>query len=312
MALNFRPAYYFFGGVLALLAVSGAAHAAHLYDPFSPSGNQSLVLDNFAGGDTDPNRWPFVWWDLGDDFTDGTFEFDLYMENDDPGGVPDKFWTYVNLRIGTRDGALPSGSGGDTAIFDSFRVQSEAGRYYYNNATAPAVHPFEHSTAHHVKYTIDGTAKTYRVEVTPFADSGVTDVIEIDFGSGLTADLPWRSQFQLPPPFGSGNTTFDTIAIGGAFAAVNGNYSAPFFIDNVVFISGGNTILSEDFESTPLGGLPADPKFNSLGPGVSGYRVEVVGAVPEPGAIGLAGMATAGVAGALRRRPRQPCGEDAV
>lgn len=251
------------GSLLTVSLTMSASPVEALQDPFGPVGNRSLVLDNFNGGATVPsNLWPFAWWNLGGDYSSAEIEFDLYMEND-----PSKFWTYVDLRIGSTAGGIPSGVTADTAIYDNYRVQGGSGAFYFENASAPANgHPFTPETAHHVKYTIDGNARTYTIQVTP---SG--GFVERVAGN---PNNTWRVPFVL-----AGNTTFNVLAIGGAFGPTT-LASAPFYIDNLLITSGGQTILDEDFDDDAVGGLPNTGNY--IGQDTVGSDVEVVEFVPEP------------------------------
>lgn len=290
----------FLAALLAMGIVGGnAAYGGHVFDPFGGPTNQSLVLDNFDGGNASPVDWPFAWWNFGQVYTDGVLEFDLYMDFSDATvptkttGGQDSFWTYVDVRFGQTGGGLPSGVLDDTAIYDSYRVQNGNGQFYFENTTAPENgHPFLAETAQHVKYTIDGTARTYVVEVTPHAVSGETTVQRV----AGTDENPWRSAH-----FFAGNTGFDVFAIGSAF----GLDSSPFYIDNLKFTSGGNTILDETFDDDPLGGVPdtaASATATNSGTNGTGFIVEIVGPVPEPSSILLAVFASACLTVRGRRR----------
>lgn len=184
-------------------------------DPFSALGNQSLRLDNFNGGTTAPNRWPFVGWNsaLGQPtlHRHGTVEFDLYMDNDVVNGVDEKFWTYVDLRLGF-DTTIPN-TAGDTIVYGNFRVQDGVGYYFFDNAFGPSNgHPVQPDTAHHVLYTILPD-ETYTLQVDG-------NFVEKD-GSKF---VPWRT---TGPTKG-----FNVLAIGGAFGP-GGLTANPFYIDNL-------------------------------------------------------------------------------
>src|SRR5262245_24631535 len=151
-------------------------------DPFGPPGNHSLVLDNFNGGSANPNDCAFIsWYDELGQVRDpslgggqppfpstirhryGTVEFDLYLPNDVVNGVDEKYWTYVDFRLGF-DHALPN-TAGDTIIYGNFRVEGGVGRYYFDNAVAPSnpqlVLP---DTPLHIKYSILPN-ETYTLEI---------------------------------------------------------------------------------------------------------------------------------------------------
>jgi hypothetical protein len=273
--------------LLAALICTGiigtqAATANHLTDPFGGPGNRSLVLDNFGGG-SNPVGWPFVSWDIGQDVTSATIEFDLYMAFSDRFNPPspttsgaESWWTYVDFRVGDTAGGVPS-TLADTLIFDSMRVEVGSGAFYFDNAFAPANgHPFSPETAHHVKYIIDGNTSTYVVEVTPHATAGQTTLQRVAGND----NNPWRTAFLLDPT----HTTFDTFALGGAWNPGVLN-STPFYIDNVLVTSGGNVLLDENFDDDPLGGLSNTPVSHFAGAqdqNGNGFRVEIVGAIPEP------------------------------
>jgi hypothetical protein len=200
-------------------------------DPFGPAGNKSLVLDNFNGGSANPNDWPFIsWYDELGQVRDptigggqpplpgtvrnraGTIEFDLYLTNDIVNGVDEKYWTYVDLRIGF-DKALPN-TVGDTIIYSNFRVQDGVSYFFFDAATAPSNgHPLLADTAQHVKYTIFSN-ETYTLEV-----GG--NFIEKS-GSKF---IPWRT--------GGPNTGFNVFSIGSAFGP-GGLTNKPFYIDNLL------------------------------------------------------------------------------
>jgi hypothetical protein len=186
-------------------------------DPFGPAGNHSLVQDNFNGGSANPNDWPFVSWndELGQPnirYRHGTVEFDLYMANDVVNGVDEKFWTYVDLRLGF-DVSLPS-TAGDTIVYGNFRIQDGVGYYFFDNAFGPSNgHPMLPDTVQHIKYTILPD-ETYTLEVDG-------NFVEKD-GSKF---VPWRT---TGPDKG-----FNVLAIGAAFGP-GGLTAKPFYLDNLV------------------------------------------------------------------------------
>lgn len=186
-------------------------------DPFGPAGNHSLVEDNFNGGSSFPNDWPFVSWnnELGQPSTRhraGTVEFDLYMANDVVGGADQKFWTYVDLRLGF-DVSLPN-TVGDTIIYGNFRVQDGVGYYFFDNAFAPSNgHPVRPDTVHHIKYTILPN-ETYTLQVDG-------NFVQKDGSS----TIPWRAT--------GPNAGFNVLAIGAAFGP-NNLTANPFYIDNLL------------------------------------------------------------------------------
>ncbi|MDA0659081.1 MAG: hypothetical protein O3C60_09560 [Planctomycetota bacterium] len=267
---------------VAMIGLVAARPASALNDPFGPAGNHSLAFDNFNGGTTTPgNSWPFAWWDLGADYSSAVVEFDLYMA-DDPDPL---FWSYVDLRIGKTGGGIPSGVLNDTAIYDNYRVQGGNGAFYFENAVAPANgHPFTKDTAHHVKYVIDGAAKNYTVQVTPYGANAAGGFVQKDAGSDT---IIWRAGFQLAPPFGAGHTGFNVLAIGTAFGP-GSLPSSPFYLDNLKVTSGGQTVLDENFDDDAVGGLPNTGNY--IGANTNGSDLEVVGAVPEPSSLGVAAV----------------------
>ena len=187
-------------------------------DPFGPAGNHSLVLDNYNGGSSFPNDWPFVSWNNelgqpGTRYRNGTVDFDLYLKNDfPPGGTDTKYWTYVDLRLGF-DVSLPN-TVGDTIIYGNFRVQDGVSYYFFDAASGPSNgHPLLADTAVHVKYTILPD-ETYTLQVNG-------NYVEKD-GSKF---VPWRT---TGPTKG-----FNVFAIGAAFGP-NNLTAMPFYIDNVV------------------------------------------------------------------------------
>jgi hypothetical protein len=186
-------------------------------DPFGPAGNHSLVQHNFNGGSANPNDWPFVSWNNelgqpGTRYRNGTVEFDLYLANDVVNGVDQKYWTYVDLRLGF-DVSLPN-TVGDTIIYGNFRVQDGVSYYFFDNAFGPSNgHPLLADTAVHVKYTILPN-ETYTLEIDG-------NFIEKD-GSQF---VPWRAT--------GPNTGFNVLAIGAAFGP-NFLTANPFYIDNLV------------------------------------------------------------------------------
>jgi hypothetical protein len=186
-------------------------------DPFGPAGNHSLVLDNFNGGSSFPNDWPFVSWNNelgqpGTRYRHGIVEFDLYLRNDVVGGVDQKFWTYVDLRLGF-DVSLPN-TVGDTIVWGNFRVQDGTPFYFFDNAFAPSNgHPTKADTVQHIKYTILPN-ETYTLEVDG-------NFVEKDG----TRFVPWRAT--------GPNAGFNVLAIGAAFGP-NNLTANPFYIDNLV------------------------------------------------------------------------------
>lgn len=184
-------------------------------DPFALAGNQSLKLDNFNGGTPAPNRWPFVGWNnaLGqpDKYRHGTIEFDLYLANDVVNGVDEKYWTYVDLRIGF-DVSIPN-TAGDTIIYGNFRVQDGVPYYFFDAAFGPSNgHPIQPDTVHSIKYTVLPD-ETYTLQVDG-------NFVEKD-GSKF---VPWRT---TGPTKG-----FNVFAIGAAFGP-NFLTANPFYIDNL-------------------------------------------------------------------------------
>ena len=287
------------------LKICGAnpAQSAHLLDPFGGAVNKSLVLDNFDGG-SNPVAWPFVAWDFGDQ-TEVTIEFDLYMAFSDRANPPspttsgaESWWTYVDLRIGSTDGAIPN-TLENTAVFDSMRVEVGSGAFYFDNAIAPGNgHPMLSETAQRVKYDVNLNTNTYTVEVTPHGISGETNVQRT---AGVD-DNPVRNLFILGGPSGT-FTTIDTFALGGAWNPGVLN-ATPFWIDNVLISSGGNTLVDENFDDDPLGGLADTPSTHFAGAqdqNGNGFIVEIVG-IPEPSALLLALLASTSFVTGLRRR----------
>jgi hypothetical protein len=186
-------------------------------DPFGPAGNHSLVLDNYNGGSSFPNDWPFVSWNNelgqpGTRYRHGTVEFDLYLKNDGPAAPNTKFWTYVDLRLGF-DVSLPN-TVADTIIYGNFRVQDGVSYYFFEAATAPSNgHPLLADTPVHVKYTILPD-ETYTLEVNGnFVEKA---------GSKF---VPWKAT--------GPNAGFNVFAIGAAFGP-NNLTAEPFYIDNLV------------------------------------------------------------------------------
>ncbi|MDC0935590.1 PEP-CTERM sorting domain-containing protein [Pirellulales bacterium] len=294
------------GAAVLTLGIIGAstANAGHLFDPFGGAGNQSLVLDNHDGGGN-PVSWPFVSWDFGDR-TEVTIEFDLFMAFSDRANPPspttsglESWWTYVDLRVGDTDGGVPN-TLENTAIFDSMRVEVGSGAFYFDNAVAPGNgHPMLSETAQHVKYDINLNTSSYTVEVTQHAIGGETNVQRTDDVN----DNPVRNLFILGGPTGT-STTIDTIALGSAWNPGVLN-ATPFYLDNVLITSGGNTLIDEDFDDDPLGGLADTPSSHFAGAqdqNGNGFTVEIVGQIPEPSTMLLALLAsTAGFAGVRRR-----------
>ncbi len=191
---------------------SGSSNA----DPFGPPDNHSLVFDNFNGGSANPNVWPFAVWnsELGQPDTtyrEGTIEFDLYLKNDVVNGVDEKYWTYVDLRLGFNT-TFPN-TAGDTIVYGNFRVQDGVGYYFFDNAFGPSNgHPILPDTAHSVKYTILPN-ETYTLQV----DGAF---VEKD-GSKF---VPWRTT--------GADKGFNVLAIGSAFGP-NFLTNNPFFLDNL-------------------------------------------------------------------------------
>ena len=177
------------------------------------------------------------------------------------------------------------------------RVEAGSGSYFFDNASAPGNgHPFTPETAHHVKYSIDGNTSTYTVEVTPHAVAGQTNV-QRNAGDD---NNPWRTAFILDP----NRTTFDTFAIGGAWNPGLLN-ATPFYLDNVLVTSGGNTLLDENFDDDPIGGLADTPFGHFAGAqdqNGNGFLVEIVGPVPEPSTLLLGLLASTGLVAGVRRR----------
>ena len=189
-------------------------------DPFGPAGNHSYVLDNFNGGSAvAPGgvQYPVAAWSdelghPGTKYRHGTVEFDLYLSNDVVNSVDQKFWTYVDLRLGF-DTAYPN-TVGDTIIYGNFRVQDGVGYYFFDNATGPSNgHPTRPDTVHHVKYSILPD-ETYTLEVDG-------NFVEKD-GSQF---VPWRA---TGPAAG-----FNVLGIASAFGP-GGLTNMPFYLDNLV------------------------------------------------------------------------------
>lgn len=185
-------------------------------DPFGPAANHSLVFDNFNGGSANPNVWPFAVWNNelgqpGTTYREGTLEFDLYLKNDVVNGVDQKYWTYVDLRLGF-DTTFPN-TAGDTIVYGNFRVQDGVGYYFFDNAFGPSNgHPILPDTAHAVKYTILPN-ETYTLQIDG-------SYVEKD-GSKF---VPWRT---------TGATKgFNVLAIGSAFGP-NFLTNNPFYLDNL-------------------------------------------------------------------------------
>ncbi|MEO2049439.1 MAG: PEP-CTERM sorting domain-containing protein [Pirellulales bacterium] len=282
---------------------NNAAYGTHLNDPFGGVANRSLVLDNHDGGSTPSVAWPFVSWNIGQALTSATIEFDLYMAFSDRFNPPspttsglESWWTYVDFRVGDTAGGVPS-TLSDTVIFDSMRSEAGGGQYYFDNGFAPGNgHPMTPDAGQHVKYSIDLGTNSYTVEVTPHAVGGETNVQR---NAGVD-DNPIRNAFIFDPE----HSTFDTFAIGGAWNP-SLLFSTPFYLDNVKVTSDGNTLLDENFDDDPIGGLADTPVSHFAGAqdqNGNGFTVEVVGPVPEPSTLLLALLASIGLINGIRRR----------
>lgn len=187
-------------------------------DPFGPAGNHSLVLDNYNGGQANPNDWPFVSWNNelgqpGTRYRAGTVDFDLFMVNDfPPGGADTKYWNYVDFRLGF-DVSLPN-TAGDTIIYGNFRIQDGVSYYFFDSATGPSNgHPLLADKAVHVTYTILPD-ETYTLQI----DGNYLELNGSKF-------VPWRTT--------GANKGFNVLAIGSAWGP-NNLTDPPFYIDNVV------------------------------------------------------------------------------
>jgi MYXO-CTERM domain-containing protein len=184
------------------------------------AGNHSLVFYNFNGGsNAAPGgvQYPVAAWSNelglpGTKYRNGTVSFDLFMNNDVVNGVDEKFWTYLDLRLGF-DTAYPN-TVGDTIVYGNFRIQDGGKYYFFDNATAPSNgHPTLADETMHVKYSILPN-ETYTLQVNgAYVEKG---------GSKF---IPWRTT--------GPNAGFNVLGIGSAFGP-GGLTNKPFYIDNLV------------------------------------------------------------------------------
>ena len=147
------------------------------------------------------------------------------------------------------------------------------------------------------EYDINLNTSSYTVEVSPHATGGETFVQRTDDVN----DNPVRNLFLLGGPTGT-FTTIDTVAIGGAWNPGVLN-ATPFYLDNVLITSGGNTLVDENFDDDPPGGLADTPFSHFAGAqdqNGNGFIVEIV--VPEPSTMMLALLASTAVVVRVRRR----------
>jgi len=202
------------------VAGPGGAYA----DPFGPAGNHSFVLDNYNGGsNAAPGgvQYPIAAWSdelghPGTKYRSGTVEFDLFLNNDVVNGVDEKFWTYVDLRLGF-DTTYPN-TVGDTIVYGNFRVQDGIPYYFFDGAFPPSNgHPVIPDKAQHIAYTIYPN-ETYTLQV----DGNFVE-------KGGSAIIPWRT---TGPAAG-----FNVLGIGSAFGP-GGLTNKPFYIDNLVIKAG--------------------------------------------------------------------------
>jgi hypothetical protein len=189
-------------------------------DPFGPVGNHSYVFDNFNGGsNAAPGgvQYPVAAWSdelglPGTKYREGTVSFDLYLKNDVVNGVDEKFWTYMDLRLGF-DTGYPN-TVADTIIYGNFRIQDGIGYYFFDNTTGPTSgHPTRPDTIHHVIYTILPD-ETYTLQV----DGAFVQKDGSQF-------VPWRTR--------GANAGFNVLGIASAFGP-GGLTNNPFYIDNLI------------------------------------------------------------------------------
>jgi len=201
------------------VAGPGGAYA----DPFGPAGNHSFVFDNFNGGSNAPPggvQYPVAAWsdDLGypgTTYRNGTVDFDLFMNNDVVNGTDEKFWTYLDFRLGF--GTTYPSTVGDTIVYGNFRIQDGVGYYFFDNATGPSNgHPTLIDQPMHVKYSI-------------FPDETYTLQVNGNFVQlGGNTHIPWR--FKGP------TAGFNVLGIASAFGP-NFLTNKPFYIDNLKVVA---------------------------------------------------------------------------
>ncbi|MDA0659083.1 MAG: hypothetical protein O3C60_09570 [Planctomycetota bacterium] len=197
-------------------------------EPFGPSGNRSLVIDN-PGPAQPAIAWTSEFSNDPTAFTSGTISFDLYLT--EPGS---RNWTYIDVRLGYGGAArtIPT-TVGDTTVWNSFRVNASSPDIVVDNGNGGVGSaPITSLSKLHVVYTLNGVQKTYRLSI---------NNVPIDFGSG-NVDRPWMA----------GAPGVNMVAFVGAFPLTSG----PVFIDNV---------LAQSDTAPPVGWTPpANEPTNTL------------------------------------------------
>ncbi|HEX2474904.1 MAG TPA: hypothetical protein VHK01_09165, partial [Lacipirellulaceae bacterium] len=196
--------------------------------PFGGAGNKSLVIHD-AGIAQPIVSWRSMFSDDPTEFQNGSIEFDLYL----PPASGSQDWTFIDFRLGYGgpDRTAPT-TINDTTVWNSFRI----------NAGAPLGFAFDHNTntllaslapntVLHVRYDLNGAARTYRLTINGSL-----------VNAGGIVDRPWRT----------GATGVNMLGFFGAHPAD----SAPVYIDNLV-------VVNDDQEPIPWA-PPADEPTNHL------------------------------------------------
>jgi|GEM_PF-3664161 len=223
-----------------LVAGPGGIHA----DPFGPAGNQSMVLNNFdPAPEPFPNsqpQWGFagIFPDDPAEFTEGTIEFDLFMERPTN---PDTWWSYVNVRIGYGDEnrtGFASTLGADTTINVSFRQQLGggcgppgvcSGLFDDGNGFAGASLVVQPDTATHVEFNIIPPNPADAFPIGKF-ELRLDGTLVSWGGDPLQTQQPWLTS-GFPPAGAPGINTLSFVA--SAALGLGSDNSTRVWIDNV-------------------------------------------------------------------------------
>jgi hypothetical protein len=196
--------------------------------PFGGAGNKALAIDD-AGVAQPIISWRSIFSNDPTDFQNGSIEFDLYL----PLATGDQDWTFIDFRLGYGgpNRTAPT-TVDDTTVWNSFRVNPGAALgFAFDHNTNSFLASISHSTVLHIRYDLNGAARTYRLTINGNPAS-----------AGGSVDRPWRV----------GATGVNMFGYFGAHPAD----SAPIYIDNIV-------VVNDDSEPIPWV-PPADEPTNRL------------------------------------------------
>ena len=186
--------------------------------PFGGAGNKSLVIHD-AGIVQPIVSWRSIFSDDPTEFQNGSIEFDLYL----PPASGTQDWTFIDFRLGYGgpDRTAPT-TVNDTTVWNSFRINPGAPLgFAFDHNTNTLLASLSASTVLHIRYDLNGAARTYRLTI----NGNLVN-------AGGIVDRPWRT----------GATGVNMLGFFGAHPAD----SAPVYIDNLV-------VVNDDIESTPVG-----------------------------------------------------------